>query len=167
MIRASAPLEITEERLQLLSGMAVFGALEPDTLRFLLSRAQVVSVPAGGYFVQQDEEGDAAYALEHGKVVFIKHFEGQDYRMRILRAGECFGEMALIGLFPRSGSVRAMADSQAIRISYNVLCDLYDLDPRQYTTIVMNMARDLSRRLRDSDDRLVRYLAAQRRRAPR
>ncbi|MEX0729381.1 MAG: cyclic nucleotide-binding domain-containing protein [Aquisalimonadaceae bacterium] len=163
MSNAGTRLKVTDDRIELLRGMAVFGALDDDTLRFILGRAQVVTVPEGEYFIRQDEVGDAAFALEYGQVIFIKTYQGHDYRMRILKTGDCFAEMALLGLYPRSGSVRAMKDSQAIRINYEILADLYERDPRQHTTILMNMARDLSRRLRDADDRLVRYLAAQRR----
>lgn len=145
----------TGKRLDVLRNMAVFGALEEDALRFILDRSQIVSAGPGDYFIREGEQGDAVFVLEQGSVEFFKIHQQRDYRMRVLAAGDCFGEMAMLGLYPRSGFVRALDSCEAIRIGYEVLCDLYAHDPRQYTTIIMNMARDLSRRLRDADDRLL------------
>jgi len=159
VLTAEKSLAITPERIALLQGMAVFGALNEAAIRFILEHAEVRTVKAGDYFVREDETGDAAFALEVGKVELLKHFDGRDFRLHTMQAGDCFGEMALLGLMPRSVSVRAIEHCEAIRISHAVLSNLYAYSPKQYTTILMNMARDMSRRLHEADDRLVRYMA--------
>jgi CRP/FNR family cyclic AMP-dependent transcriptional regulator len=89
-----------------------------------------------------------------GKAAVLKAWRGQDYLLQILRAGDCFGEMAVMDHGPRSASVRAVEDCIAIRISAANLYEVYGLDPKQFALIQMNMGREVCRRLREADNRL-------------
>jgi CRP-like cAMP-binding protein len=73
-----------------------------------------------------------------------------------LRQGDCFGEMALLDLFPRSASVRATAPCSALALSTASFHKLYETDVEQFAIVQMNIARELSRRLREADERLFR-----------
>jgi hypothetical protein len=146
---------ITDERLKLLQNMPVFGGLNAETLRTVLETAAIVRLPKGEYFFNEGDEGDSAYVLEQGRAMFWKQHLGTNYPMRILGKGECFGEMAMIGIYPRSGSTQAIEDCVAIKITYEIVYQMLRLDPEQCVMMLMNMARDLSRRLRDADNFLL------------
>lgn len=150
---------ITPARLKLLQEMPVFGGVRTDTLEFMLRQAPVVHLRKGEFFFLEGDEGDCAFLLEQGRAMFWKDFEGSRYPMRMLDQGECFGEMAMIGLYPRSGSTQAIDDCQAIKITYEMLYGILRQEPEQCIVILMNMARDLSRRLRDADNLLLREWA--------
>jgi CRP-like cAMP-binding protein len=94
--------------------------------------------------------------VERGRVEILKSRGGKHYSLRTLETGDCFGELALIDFGPRSASVRALGDSKAIEISPRCLRDLALDDLEQYAIIYMNMARELSRRLRQADERMFR-----------
>ncbi|MEX0871752.1 MAG: Crp/Fnr family transcriptional regulator [Aquisalimonadaceae bacterium] len=160
MSYAASEATAIDQRVRILQGMALFGAVDADTLQLILDRARVMTLTAGEFFLSEGEEGDAAYLLEEGSVEFFKIREGREYRIRTLDAGECFGQLALLGHCPRSGYVRALTNTRAIRICYDLLFTVYAHNPRQYMTILMNMARDMSRRLRDTEDRLIGCMAA-------
>lgn len=144
------------ERIALLGRMPIFGALSDSALALILERSDEVRVAAGEYFFRQDAAGRSTFVLESGAVEVIKTWRGDDYVLRQLAVGDCFGEMALIDLGPRSASVRATRDSAAIEITSRCLRDVARLDLQQYALIHMNMARELSRRLRRADERLFR-----------
>jgi CRP-like cAMP-binding protein len=60
--------------------------------------------------------------------------------------------MAILEVQPRSASVRALAPSTLLRITAtDVRRLLYERDATQYALLVMNIARELSRRLRVAD----------------
>ncbi|HEX6829407.1 MAG TPA: cyclic nucleotide-binding domain-containing protein, partial [Burkholderiales bacterium] len=99
---------------------------------------------------------EAMYVLEQGRVTVVKRWEGRDYRLRDLGPGDCFGEMALIDLSPRSASVVALEDCSAIRLTVADLYRVYEISLEQFALIQMNIARELSRRLRTADERLFR-----------
>jgi CRP-like cAMP-binding protein len=76
--------------------------------------------------------------------------------MREFGPGDCFGEMALMDLFPRSASIRALVDSTAIELTPDDLLRLYDHDLEQFTLVQMNIGREVCRRLRATDELLFR-----------
>jgi CRP-like cAMP-binding protein len=127
-----------EARIELLQRMPLFGGIRADVLQFLLGLCPVVSV------------------LEAGKVAVLKSWGGQEYVLSILKEGDCFGEMAVMDLGPRSASVRAVEDCAAIHISAANLHQVYTQDLKQFALIQMNMGREVCRRLRDADNRLFR-----------
>jgi CRP-like cAMP-binding protein len=145
-------------RLELLQRMPIFGAINDDALRFLLERAQGVDVPAGGYFFRENDAASTMYVLEAGRVEVIRNWHGRDLFLRELGPGDCFGEMALMDLFPRSASVRALEDCRAIVLANSDLLDLYEHDVEQFALVQMNMGREVCRRLRATDELLFRAM---------
>ena len=94
------------------------------------------------------------FVLEAGKVAVLKSWRGQEFLLRILKAGDCFGEMAVMDLLPRSASIRAVEDCTVIRLSAASLYLVYEHDLKQFALIQMNMGREVCRRLRELDNRL-------------
>jgi CRP-like cAMP-binding protein len=145
-----------EARIRLLQRMAIFGGIRDEILEFLVDRAPIVRVPKGEFFFRENDEGQSMFVLEEGKVAVLKRWQGRDYILRTLQQGDCFGEMALLDLSPRSASVRAVEDCVAIELSAASLYDLYNKDLEQFAMIEMNMGREVCRRLRELDERLFR-----------
>ena len=108
------------------------------------------------FFFREGEDGDALFVLESGEAAVLKSWRGQDRMVQALSVGDCFGEMAVMDHCHRSASVQAKDDCTAIRISSGDLYRVYGQDLKQFTLIQMNMGREVSRRLRDANNRLFR-----------
>jgi len=145
-----------EARIELLQRMPVFGGIREDVLQFLLGLCPVVFVPTNEFFFREHDQADSMFVLEAGKVAVLKSWRGQEYLLRTLKEGDCFGEMAVIDLLPRSASVRAVEDCTAIRISAANLHKVYEQHLKQFALIEMNMGREVTRRLREADNQLFR-----------
>ncbi len=137
-----------------------FAGLTIDTLQFLFERAQTRRVPAGECFFEQGEIGDSVYILEVGEVVVEKNIGSKRYQLRKLGSGDCFGEMALLAVMARTASVRAITDCDALQITNRQLRQLYAHDLEQFTMLVMNLGREVCRRLAELDRRLSEFQAA-------
>lgn len=143
-----------ENAINLLRQMPVFGGLNTTSLEFILNRSAKIDLSASEYLF---EEGDAAksfFVLTAGTVVVEKSWQGTPIELRQLGAGDCLGEMAIIDLEPRSASVRALIDCRAIEITRSTLHELYKHDLEQFAIIMMNLGREVSRRLRLCSERL-------------
>ena len=143
-------------RIALLQAMPVFGGIREETLTFLLGLSSTVAIPAGGFFFHEDDEAQSMFVLETGEADVLKLWDAQQYLLGRLRQGDCFGEMALMDLFPRSASVRAAEPCTAIELSTTIFFNIYERDLEQFTLMQMNIGREVSRRLRIADDRLFR-----------
>lgn len=134
--------------------MPVFGGLNDAAIEVILELSKSVETGKGEYFFRQGDDSHSTFVLESGRVAVLKSWKGSQYTLRRLGAGDCFGEMALIDFGPRSASVIAEADSTAIEFSPGCLLEVAKRDLEQYALVYMNMARELSRRLRLADERL-------------
>ncbi|HET7752697.1 MAG TPA: cyclic nucleotide-binding domain-containing protein [Anaeromyxobacteraceae bacterium] len=143
-----------EHRIELLQRTPIFGAIQARTLEVLLRGTVNVQVPAGGHFFDEGEAANAMFVLESGRVSVLKRRDGVEQHLRELGAGDCFGEMALIDMSPRSASVIALEECSAIRLTNADLYRVYQADLEQFALIQMNISRELSRRLRLVNERL-------------
>lgn len=141
-------------RIELLQGMPIFGAIREDVLQSLLEQANVVAVPAGAYFFREGDDAQGMFVLETGCAAVLKDWEGRKYKLHEFHRGDCFGEMALMDLMPRSASVKALEDCSAIELRPAHLMRLFERDVEQFVLIQMNMGREVCRRLRATDERL-------------
>lgn len=143
-------------QIDLLQGMPIFGAIRVDALQFLLEQAREVGVRAGEFFFRENDQATSMFVLESGRAVVLKGWQGRDTELHRLGAGDCFGEMALMDLAPRSASVFAVEDCRAIELGAADLLRLFERDAEQFALIQMNIGREVCRRLRATDERLYR-----------
>ena len=111
-------------RLALLQTMPIFGALRDDALEVLLEGAPTLTRTRGEFYVREGDSAHSMYVIEHGAVEVLKRWEGREWSLHQLHAGDCFGEMALMDFFPRSASVRAVENTRAIEIATAALVEI-------------------------------------------
>jgi len=149
------------EQVDWLRQQAIFGALSDDAIRILLNDTEIEAVAAGDFYFREGDIGNAIYMLQEGHAGFFRRKSGNSefIQIRDIHPGDSFGVMAILGIYPRSGSLRALSDCTALKITDAALFQLYQLNHDQYLLLLMNMARELSRRLRDSDSLLLEQMA--------
>lgn len=141
-------------RIKLLQAMPIFGGVTEETLEFLVDHASIRHLDPGDFFFREGDDAASLYVLERGKVAVSKQWDGEEHLLKHLTQGDCFGEMALLDLYPRSASVMAVERCDAIELNHTDLLKLYEHNLEQFTIIQMNMGREISRRLRAADNQL-------------
>lgn len=145
---------MTDDAYSLLRNMPVFGGLSNASLQLIIEQCDETHVAASDYFFRQGDAAKSLFVIQSGLVVVERTWEEEMVTLGRLRRGDCFGEMSLIDMQPRSASVRAEEKCEAIEITRSSLHRLYQQNIEQYAMIMMNMGREVSRRLRAADDRL-------------
>ena len=82
----------------------------------LADEAEIVAYPAGAMLFREGEKGDALYLMRKGSVSISRRIGTREVTLSYARAGHYVGEMALLSDMPRSATVRAVVDCEAIRI---------------------------------------------------
>lgn len=140
-----------------LGGLPLFGGIPSDALQCFAERAEVVTVAVGSEVYVEGEAARSLYVLQSGALEFTKKSgTGAEVRIGVIGAGECFGEMSFIDMQPRSATVRATEPSTLWVWTYSVIHERYRADQKCAMLLVMNIARELSRRLRRADELLAR-----------
>jgi CRP-like cAMP-binding protein len=143
-------------RIEVLQRMPIFGAVRDDALRILLERARTVEVCADAFYFREGDVARSMFVLEAGRALVTKAWRGREFVLNGLGPGDCFGEMSLMDLGPRSASVMAEQDCRAIEFSTDDLLNLYERDVEQFALVQMNISREVCRRLRATDELLFR-----------
>jgi CRP-like cAMP-binding protein len=140
----------------LLTRVPIFAGLPEPALARILAATRRVRVEAGERLI---EEGDAAvsmFVVSEGELEICKRGrDGSEFCLAVLKRGDCVGEMSLIDIQPRSATVRAVGPAGLIMLDQAAIAGLYRTDLEVYTLLVLNIAREISRRLRQADQALV------------
>jgi HlyB family type I secretion system ABC transporter len=90
----------------------------PAKVREQVARRFVrVSFAFGAVIVREGDPADALYVLLSGRARVVKRGDtGEEIPLNILRAGDAFGEMALLEHSTRMATVRASGDVEALRL---------------------------------------------------
>ncbi len=135
-----------------LKNIGLFGALSDDVLQHLTSVLTVETPEAGQVLFREGDAATAMYVVINGEVEVLKRSRsGVDARVAVLGPSDWFGEMSIVDIQPRSATVRALAPGRLVRVTPSDLDSLYRHDLRAYAIIILNLARELSRRLRVAD----------------
>ena len=106
-----------QEALRVLRGAGLFKGLSDTALQSVVEVAQSVNVPAGESLFEEGDAGDAFYDMAYGVMALVKTVPGGgEEKLAVRRAGDAFGEMAILNDAPRSATARAVEDSQLLRV---------------------------------------------------
>jgi CRP-like cAMP-binding protein len=141
--------------------VGLFGGLGDDVLaEFARSLPQVELAP-GTLVFREGDPGRELFVLLEGEVEVLRRTGAQlAARIAVLGPGDWFGEMSILDLLPRSASVRVISPVRAMRIGARDLELLYRRDLKSYSLLVLNLARELSRRLRVADGLVAEYASS-------
>ncbi len=130
--------------------------LSADELRELVETAERRTHRAGEIIVSEGQTSDCLFILTRGAVQIEKGGAGASVVLATLgQEGDFFGEMSLIDIMPRSADVRACEETELLAFPKRTLASFFASSPRAQMTIVLNIARNLSLRLREADLRIV------------
>ena len=137
----------------LFAGVPIFVGLTDEALALLFKRAEEVAVGKGDLVVHEGEAGSKMFVIRSGAVRVVKRLGAAD-EVLLARLGpkDFFGEMCILETLPRAASVQAMEQTELIGLSSAAFYHLYQGMPDQYVILLLNIARDLSRRLRKLDE---------------
>jgi CRP/FNR family cyclic AMP-dependent transcriptional regulator len=153
----SEPPPVTIDKLR---EIGLFGALSDEVLGHLAASLKQISVMPGDTIFREGDPAHEMFVLLDGEAEVVKRSRGgREHRIALLGPTDCFGEMSVIDMQARSATVRAVAPSRILRISSEDMDALYRYDLKSYALITLNIARDLSRRLRVTDGILAEFTA--------
>jgi anion transporter len=149
-----APLNHPLGHARLLGRLDLFAGLERVTLAKLAAHLEPQSYKARDIIFRQGDPGDSFYVVASGSVgVYLADNSGAtEIRMRVLDAGEPFGEMALLTNRPRTTTIKAETDCEVLRLDRGAFLDLVREQPSAALAIAGTLSRRLAEMLHQTDD---------------
>ena len=134
---------------------SLFGGLEPEQISLILPLMNMENFGPDEYVITEGRPNDKIYFLIEGTVAVTKN----DIPLSRFGEGEAFGEIEVLDVMPSVASIRSISNVKVMSISNKALRDIYKIDIKIFSLMIMNLARDLSRRLRRMDEKLAEVAA--------
>jgi CRP/FNR family cyclic AMP-dependent transcriptional regulator len=105
----------------------------------------------GEIIVREGEQASDMFVIRSGQVEILKSVGGHEVQLAVLDRGSFFGEMSLLEGLPRSATARALGDTSLLVLRAGSLL----LQIRRNPTFAFEMMQQMSRRIRELNDKLV------------
>ena len=142
-IATASPRDLPRVSLPVLGRVPLFADLSDRNLRKVAKLVMPVRFDAGAAIVREGAQGHTFFVILEGRATVVR----RGARPAKLRAGEYFGEMALLDRGPRSATVVADTDMDVLVLGQREFAGVIDEVPAMAHKLLTTMAQ----RLRESD----------------
>jgi len=135
-----------------LAKIPLFAGLDPKALESFEAFTFRRTFKPGDLIVEEGRTGNGAYVVLSGKVEVVRGIDSErPVVISTLGPGEPFGEMALLGDWPRTASVRAVEQTECLGMDRWIFLAHMSKEPK----LALTMLQILARRLAEMDQRLA------------
>jgi CRP/FNR family transcriptional regulator, cyclic AMP receptor protein len=136
----------------ILTRLSIFGGLDERQQRFLTTFLRSQRLVAGDFVYRQGEDASHIYLIRFGEVrIMEESTEGEDVCLAVFTEGDCFGETSVVGIQPHSASAISVVDTELMILSRRSLLEIYEIAPKLFGMLILNIARETCRRLHHAD----------------
>ncbi len=147
------------EEISFLQSQSLFGGLTDREVESILLLMERKAYARGDIILREGNVNDKLYFIYSGSVEVLKRISSngivEEKRLNVLHTGDTFGEMEIIDIQPCEASIKALESTTVLIISNKNLYRISKSNLKTYTLIIMNLARDISRRLRKMDRLII------------
>lgn len=148
---------MSHEKSDLLVRSTLFELLSPAELQVLADLSTPRRFSAGERIFAEGDVGDSLFVLGAGEVEVSRH-ETPGAPLAVLGPPAAFGEMALVDREHRSATVVARTEVLALQLTAENFTTFRKYSRDGFTLVVINIARVLSSRLRETSAKLAARL---------
>jgi CRP-like cAMP-binding protein len=147
-------------RTDFLRGIPIFEGVPAPVIERFAQGLEVRRCEPGALLFKEGDASRELFIVLGGELEVMKRSKrGRDARIAVVGMGDSIGEMSIVDDQPRSATVMAVSPSQLMRLGADDLARLAETDLRSYATILHNVAREISRRLRVADGIIADFVA--------
>ncbi|MDR0321726.1 MAG: cyclic nucleotide-binding domain-containing protein [Treponema sp.] len=129
---------------------SLFGGLEEEQIEKIIPLMAQEKFSPDDIIIAEGTPNDKIYFIVEGQVAVIRG----NVEITRFSEGEAFGEMEVLDVMSAVVSIKALSPVTAMTINNKALREVYKIDVKIFSLIIMNLARELSRRLRKMDEKI-------------
>jgi len=138
-------------RPEILQKYSLFGGLLEEQIQVIIPLMTEEKFNPDEFIITEGSTNDKIFFIIEGQVSVIK----KGITITHFGEGEAFGEMEVLDVMPATASVKATSQVTTMSMSNKTLREIYKMDVKVFALMLMNLARDLCRRLRKTGERLT------------
>jgi CRP/FNR family cyclic AMP-dependent transcriptional regulator len=144
-------MDLKSKYISVLAKTPIFSAIEKSKLLELYEKCEIITVENEKAIIEEDTEAEEIYVVLDGGVDILLKKDKKHIIVASFGVGHCVGEASVIGIQNHSATVVAKGHSTFLILTRPILMSLYSNDLPLFALLVLNIARELARRLKDTD----------------
>lgn len=157
MMKVFKQLEGTDAVHSILSQISFLGGITDAQQAIIFKYFETATFEPGEVIAHHGEEPSRLYIIRSGRVELRITLGERVVRKREFGVGDCFGEAAMLSLINNTATFIAAEPCELITLSRKSLYRLRSDDRDVFCQLMLNLARDLARKLQYSDELLLRH----------
>lgn len=142
---------------QILKNVTVFSGIDDKNLRMICDRCEVISFDTGTVIIEENTPATEIFILLKGSVAIVLGLQEEPFELLRFGSGNCLGEASVIGIQKHSASAITVEKSSLLVLSRSVLMEIFEIDKALFSLLILNIARELARRLHHSNELIMKY----------
>ena len=139
----------------IIAQLRIFGGTTDAQLATILQRVEMWTLAPGEVVFRKGDEPMHIYVVKSGRIDIQLARDTALLRKHELQIGECFGEASLMSMHRHTATAVAATESELLVLSRKCLIGLKHEDCALFALLMMNLARELARRLYLTDEMLL------------
>lgn len=150
-----SPLSNFDSVSSIISQLRLFGGVTEAQLETIFRRMELWTIRSGEVVFKKGDEPFHIYIVKSGKIDLQITQSDVVIHKHQLQVGECFGESSLMSMHKHTATAVAAVNSEVMVLSRKALIELKHEDVELFALLMMNLARELARRLYITDQLLL------------
>ena len=144
-----------------LCSVTIFSGIDESDLEYIYNRCTIVTKKKGELLVEEGADASEIYIIVEGIVKIVLAQKNEAFEILELGTGGCIGEASIIGVQHHCASAVVIEDTTVVVFSRQLLLELYNTNKNLFSLIILNIARELARRLSKTDKIILALLRQQ------
>ena len=154
-MQRTSPLTEFDSIKPILSELRIFGGVIDSQLVAILQKVELWILSTGDVVFHKGNEPMHIYIVKSGRIDLQLCENEVIIHKHELHVGECFGEASLMSMHKHTATAVAASDSEIIVLPKKALIELRHENVELFALLMMNIARELARRLYLTDELLL------------
>jgi CRP-like cAMP-binding protein len=145
------------EMAPILKGVTIFSGFDEENIRLICEKCDVLHFDPGTIIIEENTPANEIYILLKGRVSIVLGLRDEPFELLQFGSGNCLGEASVIGIQRHSASAVTIEKSTVLVLSRAVMIEIFNVDKSLFSLLILNIARELARRLHHSNELILKY----------
>jgi CRP-like cAMP-binding protein len=145
------------EMAPILKNVTIFSGFDEENIRLICEKCEVLEFDSGTIIIEENTPANEIYILLKGCVSIVLGINDEPFELLRFGSGNCLGEASVIGIQRHSASAVTIEKSTVLVLSRALMIEIFNLDKALFSLLILNIARELARRLHNSNELFIKY----------
>ncbi|MFW6245248.1 MAG: Crp/Fnr family transcriptional regulator [Fibrobacterota bacterium] len=143
--------------LPILKNVTIFAGLTEREICTIYDSCYLMEATVGDVLLEEGKAATEIFIILRGRITIVLNLHDKPLEVMEFGPGNCLGEASVIGIQNHSASAVVLEEASLLVLSRKVLMEIFETDNRLFSLLILNIAREIARRLHHTDEILLHY----------